>query len=407
MKQIIISTVLVMLTAHVSVGQTLKTYSGLYEGGKATYTYYEDENGERVKHGKFAYNKANEGIGVGGGMNIAYSTATSASGNYKNGIKDGKWTYKDKTAGGGVTFADFSVVINYVNGRMEGTLNNAGELFQMKNNRITGQVKRIKKTRNENWTLSGQFDDDGFPDGTWTKSYQSYGNLYTDTEKYVHGLLIAKQTKNESTGEITRYEFKDVNPQEYLAVYNPDKDSTIVGKLVCQEKIYSKRGENNYSHLEDGLMPEVFGVEIRTIVEKIKEEKGFGSEQEKYEGIPFKEIVVVGKVEAPDEGEIYTIVDQMPQFPGGTAKLNEYISTHLQYPKEAAENGIQGRVIVSFVVNRDGSISDAQVARKVDPALNKEALRLISSMPCWIPGQSNGKKVRTRYTLPIMFRLSK
>ena len=407
MKRIIISTLLILLTVQVSIGQTLKTYSGLYKNGKATYTYYEDENGERVKHGKFTYNKVDKGIGVGvgGGMNISYATTISASGNYKNGVKDGTWTYKNKTAGESITFADFSAVINYADGRMEGTLNNAGIIFQMRNNRITGQVKKIKKTRNEDWTLTGQFDEEGFPDGTWTKNYKSYGNLYEDTEKYVHGLLVAKQTKNESTGEITRYEFNDVNPQEYLVAYNPDKDSTIVGKLICQEKIYSKQGENNYSYLEDGLMPEIFGVEIRTIVEKIKEESGFGSEQEKYEGIPFKEIVVIGKIEAPDEGEVFDLVEQMPQFPGGNTKLMEYLSTHVQYPEEAQKKGIQGRVFVSFVVNRDGSISDARVARSIDLSLDNEALRVINNMPRWIPGQQGGKNVRTRYTLPIAFRL--
>lgn len=86
-------------------------------------------------------------------------------------------------------------MINYVDGHMEGTLNSQGDIFQMKNNRITGKVKKIMKTRNENWTMSGQFDDDGFPDGVWIKRYQSYGNLYIDTEKYVHGLLVLKQTK--------------------------------------------------------------------------------------------------------------------------------------------------------------------------------------------------------------------
>lgn len=152
-------------------------------------------------------------------------------------------------------------------------------------------------------------------------------------------------------------------------------------------------------------MPEVFGVEIRTIVEKIKKERGFGSEQEKYEGIPFKEIVVIGKVEAPNEGKVFDMVEQMPQFPGGTEKLNEYLSTHVQYPEEAQEKGIQGRVVVAFVVNRDGSISDVEVARSVDPSLDNEALRVINSMPRWIPGQVGGKNVRVRYTLPLPFRL--
>lgn len=377
MKQIVFSAALAILTVQVSVGQTLKTYSGLYEGGKATYTYYEDENGERVKHGKFTY---------------SYATTLSASGNYKDGIKDGKWIYKNKTT-----------VINYVDGSMEGTLTNAGKTFQMKNNRITGRVKKIDNSRDENLTISGQFDEEGFPDGTWTKSYESDGNLYIDTEKYVHGLLIAKQRKNESTGEITRYEFNDVDPQEYLSAYKPDKDSTIVGKLICQEKVYFKQGEENTSYIQDYLMPEVFGEEIRTIVEQIKKVRGFGSEQKMYEGIPFKEIVVIGINEAPNEGKVFTTVEQMPQFPGGDEKLLEYISANLQYPEEAKEREVRGRVIVSFIVNSDGSISDVQVVRGRDPSLDNEALRVVNSMPHWTPGRQNGTNVRVRYSVPVTF----
>ena len=151
----------------------------------------------------------------------------------------------------------------------------------------------------------------------------------------MHGLLIDKQTKNESTGEITRYEFKDVDPKEYLAAYDPNKDSTIVGKLICKEKIYFKQGENNSSRLEEGLLPEVFAADIVAIVEKIKEERGFGTELNTYDGIPFKEIVPTGTDEAPDEGIIFDVAEQMPQFPGGETKLNEYVSTNLKYPEEA------------------------------------------------------------------------
>ena len=101
MKQII-SIVLMTLTVQASVGQTLKTYSGVYEGGKATYTYYEDENGERVKHGKFSYSNVNKGIGVGRGMSVSYAATISATGNSRDGLRGGKWTYKSKRAGGGV-----------------------------------------------------------------------------------------------------------------------------------------------------------------------------------------------------------------------------------------------------------------------------------------------------------------
>lgn len=403
MKKTIFLLFAIMMTAGSSMGQTLKTYSGLYEGGNATYTYYEDENGERVNHGKFTYNRTHKGVGVGVGMargKISYTETQYASGNYKNGKKDGRWTYKDKTVGKNIVFADFSAIINYVDGQMEGALNCNGKTFNMKNNRITGQVKKAVDRGNS--VISGLFDDDGFPDGTWTQNYKADGNLYVDTEKYVHGLLVFKQTKNESTGEITKYEFEDVNPQEYLASYKSGKDSTIVGKLICQEKIYFKQGENNSSRLDDSMLPEIFGNDVREIIKEIQKRSGYGSGQETYEGIPFKEIVVIGKIEAPNEGAIFDIVEQMPSFKGN---VDQWLSLHLVYPDEAKKNGIQGRVIVQFVVNRDGSISDAKIVRSVNPLLDEEALRLIKNMPKWNPGKNNNENARCRFTLPVTFKL--
>lgn len=110
------------VTVGSGMGQTLKTYSGLYEGGKATYTYYEDENGERIKQGKFTYNKTQSGVGVGVGMiggNISYTDTQYASGNYNKGKKNGEWIYKHKVASKNIVFSDFSAVINYVDGHME------------------------------------------------------------------------------------------------------------------------------------------------------------------------------------------------------------------------------------------------------------------------------------------------
>lgn len=105
------------------------------------------------------------------------------------------------------------------------------------------------------------------------------------------------------------------------------------------------------------------------------------------------------------EESVFDAVEQMPEFPGGRDQLNKYYESNLRYPKVAIENGIQGRVIVQFIVNTDGSISDATVIRSVDPACDEEALRFINSMPHWTPGQTDGKNVRVRYILPVTFRL--
>ncbi|MBQ2208819.1 MAG: TonB family protein [Prevotella sp.] len=101
----------------------------------------------------------------------------------------------------------------------------------------------------------------------------------------------------------------------------------------------------------------------------------------------------------------FDVVEQMPQFPGGPAALMEYLSKNVKYPEEAYKNGIQGRVIVTFVIEKDGSISDANVVKSVDSQIDAEALRVVNSMPNWIPGRQNGETVRVKYTVPITFKL--
>ena len=103
--------------------------------------------------------------------------------------------------------------------------------------------------------------------------------------------------------------------------------------------------------------------------------------------------------------DIFDVVEVMPQFPGGAPKLFEYLSQNIRYPKEAMESNTQGRVIVSFVVCKDGSICDAKVVKSVSPALDAEGLRVISNMPNWTPGTQSGKAVNVKYTVPISFRL--
>ena len=116
--------------------------------------------------------------------------------------------------------------------------------------------------------------------------------------------------------------------------------------------------------------------------------------------------VVVEKVEEKEEEtKIFEVVEQMPQFPGGDAALMQYLSSHIKYPVVAEENGIQGRVVCTFVVERNGSITDVRVVKSVDPSLDKEAVRVIKGMPSWIPGKQNGSAVRVKYTVPVTFRL--
>lgn len=119
-----------------------------------------------------------------------------------------------------------------------------------------------------------------------------------------------------------------------------------------------------------------------------------------------KEVLVTEPVKPKEEeNKVFDVVEQMPSFPGGMAALMAYLQKSIKYPPVAEENGIQGRVICTFVVERDGRVTDVRVAKSVDPSLDKEAVRVVSAMPAWIPGKQNGQSVRVKYTLPVTFRL--
>ena len=120
------------------------------------------------------------------------------------------------------------------------------------------------------------------------------------------------------------------------------------------------------------------------------------------------DIAVATPPPAPKEEvtqKVFDVVEVMPSFPGGQGALIQYLNSHVKYPVVAQENGIQGRVTISFVVERDGSITDVKVARSVDPSLDKEAARVVSSMPRWTPGKQNGSAVRVKFNVPVVFKL--
>lgn len=107
-----------------------------------------------------------------------------------------------------------------------------------------------------------------------------------------------------------------------------------------------------------------------------------------------------------NSNRVYDVVEQMPSFPGGISGLRTYLNQNIRYPAEAQENCVQGRVVVSFVVGKDGHISDVTVLRSVDPSLDKEAVRVIRNMPRWTPGKQGGEPVKVRYNVPVSFRLN-
>lgn len=115
--------------------------------------------------------------------------------------------------------------------------------------------------------------------------------------------------------------------------------------------------------------------------------------------------VEILEVTEPDENGIFQVVETQPEFPGGIAELMKYLQKNMRYPKVCKEQGLQGRVIVQFVVNTDSTISDVNVIKPVNPHFDKEALRVVKAMPKWKPGMQRGEPVRVRFTLPVTFRL--
>lgn len=108
----------------------------------------------------------------------------------------------------------------------------------------------------------------------------------------------------------------------------------------------------------------------------------------------------------PEDDTPFMVVEDMPEFPGGTKALLEYLSKNIKYPSVCRENNIQGKVIISFIVDKDGSITNPEVIKSINPYLDKEALRVITNMPKWKPGSQRGKAVKVRFTVPVQFKLN-
>ena len=146
-----------------------------------------------------------------------------------------------------------------------------------------------------------------------------------------------------------------------------------------------------------GLLASVVGVNAQVIVDHDHLDVAVISGEDDW--------VEILEVTEPDENSIFQVVETQPEFPGGMAELMKYLQKNIRYPKVCKEQGLQGRVIVQFVVNADSTITDVNVVKPVNPYLDQEALRVVKAMPKWKPGKQRGEPVRVRFTLPVTFRL--
>ena len=182
----------------------------------------------------------------------------------------------------------------------------------------------------------------------------------------------------------------EVLPEEVLKSVKVTELQIVEDEKVKKEDEIKTQDELKETETAFGQKDNEKGTEDRNVTRTLKEE-----------------VVVEKPVEKPKEvkEEIFKSVEQMPQFPGGDAALMKYLSSHINYPPMAAENNVQGKFILQFVVEKDGRVGEVKVARSVDKDLDKEAIRVVKSLPKFTPGRQNGQAVRVWYTLPVTFKL--
>ena len=190
--------------------------------------------------------------------------------------------------------------------------------------------------------------------------------------------------------------------QREITVHEADNEDFLIEEEIQIDQTFQE--ETPPPPPEPEEVPDVIE-EIKIVEDDVKTEEFKISTEDTKEAVEIKQVVIEEEEEEEEIEEVFLVVEEQPEFPGGMAKLMKYFSDNVRYPVVAAENGIQGRVICQFTVWRDGSIRDIVVVRGVDKSLDKEAVRLIENMPKWKPGKQRGKEVSCKFTVPVSFRL--
>ena len=227
-------------------------------------------------------------------------------------------------------------------------------------------------------------------------AYMIAMNAYNEYQKaHMAQTQVTELTALAETKKEAKVERKEVVRQEKVEQVVEKVKSSIKFTAPVIKKDDEVRPEDEMKS-QDEIMNSKVAVGFANVV----------GNDESGEVLKAKEALVTEPVKPrEEENKVFDVVEQMPSFPGGMAALMAYLQKSIKYPPVAEENGIQGRVVCTFVVERDGSVTDVRVAKSVDPSLDKEAVRVVSAMPRWIPGKQNGQSVRVKYTLPVTFRL--
>ncbi|MBB3702643.1 energy transducer TonB [Alloprevotella rava] len=367
--------VFTLLFSQLVFAQKLQTFDGPYEDGRALYTFYEGKDGSFVLHGTFTFKKLNYTI----------------TGGFKHNRMDGCWRghYLNKKSG-----KEYKETIYFKRGVVDGAYK---LIFQtpkrlervqamVRNNRFVGAATRILKGD----TISIIFDGNGFPDGQWRRQ----DTYYTYTEDYSHGLFLKSLYIDNRTGEKRAGGNQDseISAMDFLQAYDSIKQASVVNG---KEFVSDVRKEHK------GLLELAFynyGCTFRYLPNKLKSE----IENLPY-NVPFIHIRSKSGYTSWDALD-KKIEETEASFPGGYREMMNFMINEMRYPQTVKED-VEGKVVVRFTVNEDGTISDVKIVRSLSPEADQEVMRVISKMPRWTPKMVNKTPVKSDFTLPITFKL--
>ena len=269
-------------------------------------------------------------------------------------------------------------------------------VFEGKNKDFGAYVIRTSSTKRHNmavlWTLIGAIIFGLLVFGLVQANKYIEARRLQNAQDQTEVLIDMSQEAEEPEPEQQRVEPEkpEVLPEEVLKSVKVTELQIVEDEKVKKEDEIKTQDELKETETAFGQKDNEKGTEDRNVTRTLKEE-----------------VVVEKPIEKKEEKkeEIFRSVEQMPQFPGGEAALMKYLSSHINYPPMAAENNVQGKVILQFVVEKDGKVGEVKVARSVDKDLDREAIRVVKTLPKFTPGRQNGQPVRVWYTLPVTFKL--
>ncbi len=267
-------------------------------------------------------------------------------------------------------------------------------VFEGKNKDFGAYVIRTESSKRHNkavlWTLIGSIIFGLLVFG-YTKANQYFEERKLIGSNEQENVMVVMPPKaEEPVQERLEQEKPEVLPEEVLNTIKVTELAIVEDDKVNREDEIKTQEEQIESLHSAGSVDFDQGTDNKAVIREFK-----------------NEVVVEEKVEKPKEvvEQVFTVVEQMPQFPGGEAALMKFLQSHINYPPMAAENGVQGKVVVQFVVDKTGRVGEVKVVRSVDKDLDREATRVCKSLPKFTPGRQNGHPVSVWYTLPVFFKL--